>query len=193
MFCLRSGNLKLRNECKECVSNYNKLYRENNKQKIAYIRNNYYLKNKQREIDRAVKWGKDNKERRKEIRLKWDRDNKEKKNSYSSNREKYDISFKIRRRLSTRIRQAMMGGKNFRTKNYIGCSLDDLRTYLQSKFKEGMTWDNYGYNGWHIDHIKPLSLFDLSLEEEKIKAFNYTNLQPLWKDENFKKGNKYEQ
>jgi hypothetical protein len=54
-----------------------------------------------------------------------------------------------------------------------------------------MTWQNHGTHGWHIDHKKPLSLFDLSNEEQLRAACNYTNLQPLWAHDNLVKGNKY--
>jgi len=53
-----------------------------------------------------------------------------------------------------------------------------------------MTWDNYGYYGWHIDHIKPCASFDLVDEEEQRKCFNYRNLQPLWSGDNFAKNSK---
>lgn len=56
---------------------------------------------------------------------------------------------------------------------------------------DGMTWENYGYDGWHIDHIKPISLFDLTKESEIRAACHYTNLQPLWAEDNMKKGAKY--
>jgi len=54
-----------------------------------------------------------------------------------------------------------------------------------------MTRENHGKNGWEIDHIKPCVSFDLSKPEEQKKCFHYTNLQPLWKEDNLKKGNKY--
>lgn len=53
-----------------------------------------------------------------------------------------------------------------------------------------MTWENYGFYGWHIDHIKPCDSFDLMNSKEQEKCFNYRNLQPLWAEENFKKSNK---
>jgi len=57
---------------------------------------------------------------------------------------------------------------------------------LKSNFKPGMSWDNYGE--WHIDHIKPLILFDLTKRSQMLKAVHYTNLQPLWANENISKG-----
>lgn len=83
-------------------------------------------------------------------------------------------------------------------RDFLGCSLDDLKKRLESQFKPGMTWDNQG-RGWHIDHIIPLSLFtrlrregteelfDLYLED----AFNYTNLRPEWGKENEIRGNRW--
>lgn len=67
----------------------------------------------------------------------------------------------------------------------LGCSVEQLKKYLESKFQVGMTWDNYGK--WHVDHIKPLSKFDIANYKE---ACHYTNLQPLWAKDNIRKGNK---
>lgn len=64
----------------------------------------------------------------------------------------------------------------------------DIRQYLETRFKSGMTWDNWGKrDGWEIDHIVPLSAFNLSNPEEQARAISYTNLQPLWRHENRKK------
>ena len=70
----------------------------------------------------------------------------------------------------------------------IGCSIDHLITHLEKQFKTGMTWDNYGQ--WHVDHIKPLTSFNLDEPEQQRCACHYTNLQPLWADENKSKGNR---
>ena len=74
----------------------------------------------------------------------------------------------------------------------IGCSFPELRQYLEKQFKEGMSWGNYGINGWHIDHLRPCASFDLSKPEEQQKCFHYTNLQPMWASENFSKSDKYD-
>ena len=71
----------------------------------------------------------------------------------------------------------------------LGCSIDFLKGYLASKFQTGMSWDNYGE--WHIDHIKPLSKFNLKDRQRLLEAIHYTNLQPLWAIDNIKKSNKY--
>jgi hypothetical protein len=55
-----------------------------------------------------------------------------------------------------------------------------------------MSWDNYGFRGWHIDHKKPCALFDLSLPEQQRECFHFSNLQPLWAADNLAKGVKSE-
>ena len=74
----------------------------------------------------------------------------------------------------------------------LGCSIEELKIHLENQFEEGMTWDNWKPDGWHIDHKKPLSLFDLTDREQFLEACHYTNLQPLWWEENLKKGAKYD-
>jgi hypothetical protein len=98
---------------------------------------------------------------------------------------------KLARILRRRFNKAV---KLHQSSSYIlkvcGCSLEDLRKHLESQFKPGMTWENHGFYGWHIDHIKPLAKFDLNDPDCQKRAFHYTNLQPLWKDENFAKRDK---
>ena len=110
---------------------------------------------------------------------------------------KYRIKLqnKLRNNLGMRIHDAIKKNKKYhKTLELVGCSLEQLKQHLESRFKEGMNWTNYGngWNGkgmqqWHIDHIKPCASFDLSKDEEQKKCFNYTNLQPLWATENLKK------
>jgi hypothetical protein len=73
----------------------------------------------------------------------------------------------------------------------LGCSLDDLRKHLEAQWLPGMCWDNWTRDGWHIDHIRPCASFDLSDPEQQRECFHYTNLQPLWWEENLEKGAKY--
>ena len=80
--------------------------------------------------------------------------------------------------------------KSDRTMNLVGCTPNELRDHLESQFKDGMTFDNYGRGGWHIDHIKPCASFDLSDPKQQRECFHYTNLQPLWEKENLSKGSK---
>jgi len=70
----------------------------------------------------------------------------------------------------------------------IGCTIEELEVHITNKFVDNMTIDNYGE--WEIDHIIPISSFDLTKKENQILCFNYKNLQPLWAEDNLKKSNK---
>lgn len=78
--------------------------------------------------------------------------------------------------------------KQSKTMYYIGCSIEELWLYLESKFQQGMTRENYGE--WHVDHIIPISSFDFTTDTENTlkKCWHYTNLQPLWAEDNLSKG-----
>ena len=72
------------------------------------------------------------------------------------------------------------------TRELIDCDMDFYIRYIESKFKNGMSWSNYGE--WHIDHIKPCASFDLNDKKQLRSCFNYKNTQPLWAYENRAKG-----
>jgi hypothetical protein len=78
--------------------------------------------------------------------------------------------------------------KQKKTVGHLGASFDEVKKHLESLFKPGMTWDNYGKYGWHIDHVFPLAMFDLTDPKQFSAAAHYTNLQPLWAKENLEKG-----
>ena len=75
----------------------------------------------------------------------------------------------------------------------LGCSIEEFKAYIESLFQPGMTWGNWGKgnNKWHIDHIRPISSFDLSDRDQLKKACHYSNLQPLWEVDNLIKGAKW--
>ena len=159
----KSRSYKERNKEKILIS-YS-IYRENNKEKMKISRNEYIIKNK----DKITKY----------------------RTYYSDKRRKESniirISENIRRRINIFLKSKNIR-KNNNTFEIVGCTPDFLKKYLESKFMEGMSWDNYGYYGWHIDHIIPLSF--AKTEEETYKLCHYTNLQPLWAYDNLTKGNK---
>lgn len=116
---------------------------------------------------------------------------KKKRAAQIKKRRRSDLQFKLshalRRRLRSAIKRNQKAGSAVKD---LGCSIEFLKSYLESRFQCGMTWNNYGK--WHIDHIKPLSKFDLTDEIQFKEAVHYTNLQPLWASDNLKKGAKYE-
>jgi hypothetical protein len=104
-----------------------------------------------------------------------------------------DQGFRIRCNLSGRVGKALKSAgtrKSEKTKELIGCSVEDLKAHLESKFVEGMIWENYGE--WHLDHIKPCAKFNLVDVDEQRKCFHWTNLQPLWALDNLRKSSRWE-
>lgn len=113
----------------------------------------------------------------------------ERKRSDRRNRYKTDLSFRLSLRLRSRLNSAIRGkAKTGSAVRDLGCSIEDLKKHLESQFHDGMSWDNYGK--WHVDHVIPMSAFDLTDREQLLKCCNFTNLQPLWASENSKKGSR---
>ena len=96
----------------------------------------------------------------------------------------YRLTNAFRSRLTRAVR-VQHGQKAFKTMDLVGCSVALLRARLESKFTDGMSWENYGK--WHIDHIIACAEFDLRNPEQQRKCFHYSNLQPLWGPANLKK------
>jgi hypothetical protein len=182
-------------QCKQYKINYN----IKNKEKVALIKKLYRQSHKSEIQKYMKKYREEHKEiisiQRKDFRQL----NKEKISKYMKQySKKYQkiLNHKIAKNLRTRIGLALKGNPKLKTTmKLVGCSIDQLKQHLQSQFIQGMNWDNYGRgdNGkkqWQIDHIVPCVSFDLSKPEEQKKCFHYTNLQPLWKLDNLKKGNR---
>lgn len=139
----------------------------------------------------------DNLDKAKQERLNWKKSNKEKILSYErafqSWRYQNDPIFRIIKNQRNRVKQLITNKPTSFTQS-IGCGSDFLKSYIESKFLPGMTWDNYG-NGegkWNIDHIRPLASFtDLSDDKQFKEAFNYENLQPLWWRDNLLKSDSW--
>lgn len=99
-----------------------------------------------------------------------------------------DPVFRMECAVRNRTRRALRGTiKDGKSLDLIGCTPETLRLIVESKFEPGMTWDNYG-SAWHVDHIIPLSAYDLTDPKQQRQAFHYTNLQPMWAHENMAKG-----
>lgn len=110
---------------------------------------------------------------------------------YRKSRNLDDPSYKLINNLRCRLND-FLNFRNIKKHNttieLIGCSPKELKIYLESKFTDNMSWNNYGYYGWHVDHKIPLS--SVKNINDIYKLFHYTNLQPLWGIDNIKKGNK---
>lgn len=110
----------------------------------------------------------------------------EKIHQYQKQRMKKDKTFYVMKLVRNRVNSFIRNNnlKSFSKK--LGCTLETFKLHIESQFKLGMTWENYGE--WHIDHIFPLS--KANNDDLLKKAVHYTNLQPLWAEENLKKSNK---
>ena len=108
---------------------------------------------------------------------------------------KGDLQTALRYTLRSRLRSAIRGRyKAGSAVTFLGCSIEELKQYLENKFLKGMSWCNHGRGTykWHIDHIRPLASFDLTDPNQLKLACHFTNLQPLWQFQNLSKGRKYE-
>ena len=170
---------KYRIKHKQKYKKYFKKYREKHKEKIQEYKKDYYNK----EENKKNKSIKDKIYRNK---------NRNKINKYTAKKKKQNINFKLRHILRNRIGNAVKNKhKRGSAVRDLGCSIDKFILWIEMNWQHGMSWENYGVKGWHLDHIKPLSKFNLENREEFLKACHFTNLQPLWAEDNLRKSDTY--
>jgi len=111
--------------------------------------------------------------------------------TYIKERMASDPAFKLQRVLRKRTKGVLARlfiSKTFQKhERFLGCTLLELKEHIEKQFEPWMTWQNHGKYGWHVDHIKPLSKFDLSDPKQFAEASHYTNLRPLHWRENLSK------
>lgn len=188
-----SGKYGITAKCKNCMKQYNnKLYQEyrpkileqkrvkniKESDKMRVRRREQYIKHKDQRLVDAKRYREKNKEKI-----------KKRVSKYTIKRYHSDINFKLKMNLSRRMRQ-FISKQGHTTIELIGCSINTFKNHIESLFTDGMSWENYGRNGWHIDHILPCASFDLTDLEQRKKCFHYTNLQPLWEIDNIRKSDK---
>jgi hypothetical protein len=204
--CCNQCRKKSYEKNKEKILAKQKEYNKKNKEKISARNREYGKKHRDKAKIREKKYRDNNKEKKKEYavkhkekiseyhklyRIKNKEKLKERKNELRRWKLKEDVSYKLEHNIRCRIRMALKNNsKTSSSKELLGCSIEELKKHLEKQFKEGMSWNNYCYRSWHIDHIIPVAKYNLLLEEEQKKCFHYTNLQPLWAEENMKKGNR---
>lgn len=205
--------------CKKCKAQHTQYYNKLNPQKKKERDAIYYQKHRQECLLRVSKWGQTEKGKclhkeankryrktekgrlfmreqnikRKDEKKQWQLDNKERINDLTAIRRQTDLNFKIKCNLRTRVSMAIRLNNAIKQSSldeYLGCSIEYFKHYIEELFDENMSWDNYGKYGWHIDHIIPCDAFDLTTIEQQKECFHYTNLQPLWWQDNLRKGNR---
>jgi hypothetical protein len=166
----------VRSRCKLCMNTYSNVYCLNNEENVKKIKNRY-VENNQNKVKQSKKeWFKKNPNYQKN----WCFSN------YETD-EIYRIKVVMRSRLRIFFKSKNIT-KNNSTYNIVGCSPEFLKEHIEKQFTDGMSWENHGKYGWHIDHIIPLS--SSKTEKEIYELCHYTNLQPLWAGDNLKKGAK---
>jgi len=195
-----------RKECKKCKSknsnlNYHSnldnnkqtqsLYRKNNKEKLKDRNSIYYYLNYNLIREQQRQYREKNIERDRNRVNAWSKNNRKLINEYKRKKRNDDSLCKLTDNTRRRINKFLKSNnitKNNKTFDIVGCSPEFLKEYLEKQFIDEMCWGNYGFYGWHIDHIIPLS--SAKTEEEIYKLCHYSNLQPLWGKDNMKKGNR---
>jgi len=169
----KAGYMGVKAQCKECDTKYDKQFQSKNNTRAERDKTDKAKQYRKKYVAENLDW--------------WRKYERE----YRYNRRREDMFFKIKGNLSGRLSD-LINKRNLSTNTLelIGCDRETFLSYIEKQFTEGMTWENYGLKGWHVDHILPLSLFDLTVEDEVRKACHYTNLQPLWWQDNLEKGNK---
>ena len=169
----------------------NKKWREDHAEQVRAR----FFKNYHDDVDAARaysrQWKANHKESVREIQRRW----AEAHPDYHKEKRKIDINYRLSSTLRSRLYSALRGqAKGGSAVRDLGCSIPEFKTYLEARFYpnpktgEAMTWENWTLDGWHIDHIKPLSAFDLTDRLQFLQAAHHTNLQPLWAQENLSKG-----
>lgn len=179
---------------KDSKAEYDRQYREQNKLKIAEYKKQYATENAEQISCRMRIYRQENSEKLALNKSEYTKDNRPKINAkksvYEKQRRAVDPLYRLTRNTRKMVSRYMLNGKCMRTQQIIGCTYEELKLHIEQQFTEGMTWDNYGISGWHVDHIKPLAM--ASTEEEIILSNHYTNLQPLWCLDNLSKGATFE-
>jgi hypothetical protein len=174
---------------KEKLKDKNKMYRQENKEKLIERSKEYYLNNKESICEKVKQYTANNKELVLERKKQWRLENKCEHNKRKENCKvccMYLYMVKLQRTRLQRILNDTTLTKTKSTIEYLDCSPEYFKEYLQKKMTEEMTFDNI-----HIDHIKPVSKFNFEDPEELLKCCHYTNMQPLLASVNISKNNKW--
>jgi hypothetical protein len=156
---------------------------QKNKEKVLKRCRNYEIKNAEKIAERKSRYYQRNKERINKRQRKY-----EKFKYYSD--PAYRLAVKTRARVREYIKKLKIP-KRDKSHQFLGCNYQFFKQYIESKFTDGMTWESFLLGKIHIDHIRPISSFNLFDENELKKAFHYTNCQPLWARDNLRKSDNW--
>jgi hypothetical protein len=176
-------------ENKENKKIYMKIYIEENKLKIKENKKEYDKEYYQNNKEKSKEYYQNNKEKIKEYRKINKEHFKQYYKKYQKNKKEIDYLYKLTHNIRSLILKSIKKqgySKNTKTYQILGCTYEEFKKHLERQFKIGMNWNNQGL--WHLDHIIPVSL--AKDEAELLRLNHYTNFQPMWAIENISKGNK---
>lgn len=178
---------QLTSRCLECLYGQGVQYREDHKEEIhkrsPIAHKKHYAKNKVKILKKQRVYNK-----------KYAKLNRKKINKERRTRHKEDLLWRLSTNLRVRLRQVLKQNsitKRSKFGSCLGCTVLELKVHMENQWTTGMSWANYGawspkIKRWQIDHITPLA--SATTEKEMRRLCHYTNLQPLWAMDNFKKG-----
>lgn len=188
--------LGVRSRCKLCTSVDSKAYHWNNREKELARHADYQKRNPDKVNAKGRAWRAKNLDHARARDIDWGRRNPDKiadvaKRHYQKKREslQFRIQAAVKASINTKIKSGKGGQKTF---SILGYSFEELRDHLEQQFLPGMSWDNWGFYGWHIDHEIPLAAFHYtSVHHIDFKrAWALSNLKPMWASDNKSKGAK---
>jgi len=168
-----------RSRCKECRHEEGVRYRKQNPNNGR----NYYKNNREKQREYGRRYYQENRDYLKSKTKAYRRDNKEKRNAKENERFATDLQYRLTKNIRTRLRKCVKRGFKAGSSSEMGCTGLEFKEYIESLFWPNMTWDNYGKE-WELDHVSPLSKSDLCSRDSFLAANHFTNVQPLWKDDN---------
>lgn len=196
LFSLRkSGKYGVSARCKDCDKEYNQNYYKNNKDKIINNVAKWASENINKRREYSNRWVSLNKEKSLAGNKRWRDENKEQMSNCRKNWVKNKLETDPVFAMKTRIRISICGSfkrfgytKRSKTAQILGCDWDFFKLHIEKQFISGMNWNNR--EKWHLDHIIPLAV--AKTEDDVIRLNHFTNLRPLWAEDNFKKSDNVE-
>lgn len=175
-------------KCKDCRNAFNTAYRKANDKEVKAARKRHYHSNidkmrvekrvycaahREEKTTYDIEYRRENAEPIARYKREWEADRRD------------DPVFKIKRNLRRRVHHVLKGTlKTAHTFELIGCTPEEFKVYIESLWQPGMSWENYGPRGWHVDHIKECFRFDLTDSAQQKECFHYSNQRPLWAKDN---------
>jgi hypothetical protein len=182
----------LNNRCKECCRQHCREHYATHREQIRASAAIHRPKHRERNRIKTAEWYLANHDRALKAQKEYAKRNRHIITAKKRERRKNDPYYRLVTNLRSRVKGVLDGAiKSAPTLKLLGADIASVRRHLESKFLPGMSWENYGFHGWHVDHIRPCASFDLRDQEQQKQCFHYTNLQPLWAADNIRKHAKW--